>query len=86
MKTIKTLSIILVCSFTLSLIPPAPLPFIEHTYFCSTVYAASSDDAPPEIHPTSSTFVWKYKIQNGIMYKRKYNQIRKQWIGDWIKA
>lgn len=36
--------------------------------------------------PTAAEIVWKYKIENGVVYKRQYNTLTQQWIGDWIKA
>lgn len=38
------------------------------------------------VMPMADTYVWKYKIINGVMYKRLYNQSTKQWAGNWIKC
>ena len=35
---------------------------------------------------SSDVIVWKYKTMNGKLYKRKYNQTTKKWIGKWIQA
>lgn len=35
---------------------------------------------------TRDTYVWRYKTENGVLYKRKYNVTTQQWVGDWIKA
>lgn len=86
MKTIKILLITLTCSFALSLTAPTSIPFAKYIAFIPTVSAASPDAAPPEIRPTSHTIVWKYKLQNGVMYKRKYDRTADKWIGDWIRA
>lgn len=29
---------------------------------------------------------WRYKIKDGVLYKRKYNVTKKKWIGKWVKA
>lgn len=49
---------------------------------CETPSASSTC----EITPYASDIGWKYKTINGVLYKRKYDFTRKQWIGDWIKA
>lgn len=35
---------------------------------------------------SGDVIVWKYKTMNGKLYKRKYNQTTKKWIGNWIPA
>lgn len=32
------------------------------------------------------TIIWKYKMANGIMYKRKYNTTTNKWVGSWIRC
>lgn len=39
-----------------------------------------------EITTYSDNIVWKYKIINGKLYKRKYNSTKKKWVGSWIPA
>jgi hypothetical protein len=34
-------------------------------------------------HPTSGV-VWKFKKENGHLYKRKYDLDRQEWIGEWV--
>ena len=86
MKTTKTLYITLICSFIFSLTTPSSIAFANHTLITSNVYAASTDATPPEISPASHTIVWKYKTLNGVLYKCRYNQTTRKWIGKWIKA
>ena len=86
MKTTKTLFITLICSFIFSLTTPSSIAFANHTLITSNVYAASTDATPPEISPASHTIVWKYKTLNGVLYKCRYNQTTRKWIGKWIKA
>ena len=33
----------------------------------------------------ASRIVWKYKLENGVLWKRKYNLDTGKWIGDWIR-
>mgnify|MGYP003209718434 FL=1 len=84
MKTTKTLFITLICSFIFSLTTPSSIAFANHTLITSNVYAASTDATPPEISPASHTIVWKYKTLNGVLYKCRYNQTTRKWIGKWI--
>lgn len=39
-----------------------------------------------EVTPFTSDIGWKYKVINGVLYKRQYDFTRKQWIGNWIRA
>lgn len=36
------------------------------------------------IVPLSENIGWRYKIENGNLYKRLYNYSMSQWVGDWI--
>lgn len=36
------------------------------------------------VTPRADIIVWKYKSFDGRLHKRKYNQTRGKWIGDWI--
>lgn len=36
------------------------------------------------IVPFKDHLIWKYKLINGKMYRRLYNNTTKQWIGNWI--
>lgn len=38
------------------------------------------------IMPMADVLVWRYKMVNGITYKRLYNGSTKQWVGDWIRC
>ncbi|MSS01199.1 hypothetical protein [Floccifex porci] len=37
-----------------------------------------------QIEPRSDVIDWRYKMENGKLYKRLYNFTKEQWIGDWI--
>ena len=36
------------------------------------------------ISPQSDRITWRYKTENGKIYKRQYNCSTGKWIGDWI--
>ncbi|MDE6608213.1 MAG: hypothetical protein K2K54_10735 [Lachnospiraceae bacterium] len=36
------------------------------------------------INPQSDNIDWRFKIENGKIYKRLYNYSTETWIGDWI--
>ena len=56
--------------------------------FLSVPYSAISVQAQTEdcasVQPMSQDFSWSYKVENGKLYKRLYNQTTDEWIGDWI--
>lgn len=35
-------------------------------------------------HPRADVTEWKYKIEDGKLYKRLYNSTQCCWVGDWI--
>lgn len=76
----KQLCILFVAlSFTLS------LPFGTDVY-ASDNPADITTSSSPEITPRKVGYAWKYKIVDGVLYKRLYNYTFGVWIGDWIKA
>lgn len=34
--------------------------------------------------PFSENIDWRYKVENGKIYRRLYNYSMSQWVGDWI--
>ncbi len=38
------------------------------------------------VMPMAYAYIWKYKIENGVTYKRLYNQSTKRWVGNWIRC
>ena len=36
------------------------------------------------VAPLSENIGWRYKVENGNLYKRLYNYSMSQWVGDWI--
>ena len=37
-----------------------------------------------DIEEYKNVYVWKYKVVNGNLYKRKYNRVTGEWVGKWI--
>ena len=68
--------------------------FISIGVFSGSIVSAQDTSNEPSIvvsEEDSSVYsgdviVWKYKTMNGKLYKRKYNQTTKKWIGNWIPA
>lgn len=55
--------------------------------FPNTIPVAShKTTSTSEVTPFASDIGWKYKVINGVLYKRQYDFTRRQWIGNWIKA
>ncbi|WP_313184997.1 hypothetical protein [Lacrimispora sp.] len=34
-------------------------------------------------YPRANIIGWRYKSENGKMYRRQYNYSREKWIGEW---
>ncbi|WP_077612377.1 hypothetical protein [Clostridium sp. Marseille-P2415] len=52
------------------------------------VYAYTYTPVPnsveePSVWPQSDIIEWRYKTENGKLYKRQYNYTKVKWIGDW---
>lgn len=63
------------------------LTALSFTCFNRSVFAEQR--AIPESRQVilhASRIVWKYKVENGALWKRKYNLDTEKWIGDWIRA
>lgn len=55
------------------------------------LHAAAAPDSIPlaqsdngEISPLSHVVTWRYKIEDGKIYKRLYNATTQTYIGEWI--
>ena len=46
------------------------------------VHAAKLTDNSP-VSTLAYKTIWKYKIENGLLYRRLYNATTGEWIGDW---
>lgn len=47
-------------------------------------YTAIIADDYSSLVPFADIIEWKYKIEDGKMYKRLYNHTKQEWIGEWI--
>ena len=72
----KRLIIMLTCAMVMC----SGILFVPQQEVCAK---ANSEE---EIMPLADIIVWKYKIVNGITYKRQYNQTKKCWVGNWIRC
>ena len=39
-----------------------------------------------DVEVYKNSYVWKYKIVNGKLYKRKFNEVTGEWVGKWMPA
>lgn len=39
-----------------------------------------------DIEEYKNVYVWKYKVINGNLYKRKYNRVTGEWVGKWTRV
>ncbi len=61
------------------------IPAIVSSYtdmICNNFFVSTTT----EISPKANDIVWKFKLVNGVLYKRQYDYTRNQWIGDWIRV
>ena len=63
----------------------ALIPYVKNDTFIRTnnnVIVVASPSGTSQV--ILDDFSWKYKIENGYIYKRKFNNRTKQYVGDWI--
>lgn len=41
-------------------------------------------EASEEIQPRKAIIDWRFKIEDGKLYRRLYNYTEQCWVGDWI--
>ena len=51
-----------------------------------TVSAQNTTSKPSTVISEEDSSVYSGDVMNGKLYKRKYNQTTKKWIGKWIQA
>lgn len=47
---------------------------------------ANNENTEEQMEPVSSNIEWRFKVIDGVLYKRQYNTSTKEWIGDWIRV
>lgn len=45
--------------------------------------SSSQDSLLDVAYPSANIIGWRYKSENGKMYRRQYNYSREKWIGEW---
>lgn len=53
-------------------------------FFEIEVFADSVKNEQAIIQPRADIIDWRYKKENGKVYKRKYNYSKQKWVGNWI--
>lgn len=46
-------------------------------------FPVSNDSITAIVWPQSDIIEWRYKTENGKLYKRQYNCTKTKWIGSW---
>ena len=59
---------------------------LTNTLALASVNLNSTNIEVSNIQTLAAKKGWKYKLQNGILYKRLYNYTTGKWEGPWIKA
>lgn len=63
------------------------LTLILSCNFIQTISVFANEIGPnPNIEARADIIEWRYKLENGRVYKRRYNYTKQKWIGDWIPA
>lgn len=46
----------------------------------------TNEEQKGDVEVYKNSYVWKYKIVNGKLYKRKLNEVTGEWVGKWMPA
>lgn len=68
------------------LVVGTPVPCFEAVATAASEYnsAISESSETPEISLRSSILEWRYKYENGKLYRRQFNTRTQTWVGKWI--
>ena len=86
---IKRITLIVTATAFFSLLATQPINAMDNSFSSSASMACIETDhlqVHSEISPYEARTGWKYKLINGVLYKRLYDYTNKKWIGDWIRA
>lgn len=72
MKNFTKLYFIVAIIFTVEIFSIAPTSSIN-------VYASTNI----VVEPRADIIEWRYKTENGKLYRRKFNYSKNEWVGDW---
>ncbi|MHC5268843.1 hypothetical protein ACYSNO_06670 [Enterococcus sp. LJL98] len=50
----------------------------------NTINFETNNFSEENITPLADIIGWRYKTENGKLYKRQFNYSKDKWIGDWI--
>ena len=53
-------------------------------FFCPVATLPTQAATPEVAVPCSEIIEWRYKFEDGKIYKRLYNYSRAEWVGEWI--
>lgn len=60
------------------------------TFSTQMIYAQektiTNEEQKGDVEVYKNSYVWKYKIVNGKLYKRKLNEVTGEWVGKWMPA
>ncbi|CAD5902054.1 conserved exported hypothetical protein [Carnobacterium maltaromaticum] len=73
MKKISLLALLFLCGLT----------FNSMDVFAENVQNTRLENTS-NCDPVADIIEWRYKTENGKLYKRKYNRSKDKWIGNWI--
>lgn len=64
---------------------------MEITFSTKTIYAQektteTNEEQNGDVEVYKNSYVWKYKIVKGQLYKRKFNEVTGEWVGKWMIA
>lgn len=76
-KKFAALCSLTVCCFSLISIPAAASMISE-----PAIPAIISEKE--SVVPCADVLQWQYKVEDGKLYKRLYNNTTGNWVGDWI--
>lgn len=86
---IKRITLIVTAIAFFSLLATQPINAMDNS-LSSSASTACIETYHLQAHSEISSFEiqtgWKYKIVNGVLYKRLYDYTNRKWIGDWIRA
>ncbi|MGF0033933.1 hypothetical protein ACQRBN_13370 [Bariatricus sp. SGI.154] len=78
MKINKIKLHLIACAFLISLFVSTPA-YAESISSISNTTSSASVTRKDDIR-------WRYRVIDGVLYKRQYNYSRGEWIGKWIKV
>lgn len=79
----KRLNKMIVCLGAL-LVFSMGLNFSAQTIYAQENIEIVNEGKNGDIEEYKNVYVWKCKVVNGNLYKRKYNRVTGEWVGKWM--